>query len=144
MTVQKVLAAKGNAPSVFTIPPDATVQTAVEVLRDKHIGVVLVSDGDGRPKGILSERDVVRVLADDGARALDWPVEEVMTRDVVTCGRDDPIVTVMGKMSQGHLRHVPIVEDGRLYGMVSMTDVVRYRLDEVEQEAAHLRSYFAQ
>ncbi len=142
MTVQKILDNKRSGEQVYTIAPEATVMTAVEVLRDRRIGVVVVSNGDGRPTGILSERDVVRVIADDGTMVLDRPVTEVMTRNLITCSRGDTVASVMGKMSQGHMRHLPVVEDGRLCGMISMTDVVRYRLEEVEDEAAHLRSYF--
>ena len=142
MTVQRILDNKQRGQQVFTIAPEATVMTAVEVLRDRRIGVVVVSNGDGRPHGILSERDVVRVIADDGMMVLDRPVTEVMTRNLITCSRRDTVASVMGKMSQGHMRHLPVVEDGQLCGMISMTDVVRYRLEEVEDEAAHLRSYF--
>lgn len=142
MTVQRILEGKRGGTQVYTIAPEATVMTAVEVLRDRRIGVVVVTNGDGRPDGILSERDVVRVIADDGMLVLDRPVDEVMTRNLITCTRRDSVASVMGKMSQGHMRHLPVVEDGRLYGMISMTDVVRYRLEEVEDEAAHLRSYF--
>ena len=142
MTVQRILDAKQGGEQVYTIAPEALVMTAVEVLRDRRIGVVVVTNGDGRPLGILSERDVVRAIADDGVLVLNRPVEEVMTRNLVTCARRDSVASAMGKMSQGHIRHLPVVEDGRLCGMVSVTDVVRYRLDEVEDEAAHLRSYF--
>lgn len=141
MKVRDILAHKGSA--VVTVRPDTTVTTAVHRLMLERIGALVVSDDGVRLLGIVSERDIVRVVAERGADALapDVTVEEVMTRNVLTCGLDDTVKDLMTTMTQRRIRHLPVVENGRLAGMVSIGDVVKNRLEEVELEANVLREY---
>ena len=115
----------------------------VKILREKRIGVVVVSDDGKRVQGILSERDVVRWLADDGAAVLDRPARDLMTREVKTCKPKDQIADLMEQMSTHRIRHLPVVENGALGGMISIGDVVKYRLEEIEFEAEALKQYVA-
>ena len=142
MTVQKVLAVKGTR--VVTAKPQSTVMQIADLLRTERIGVVIISASGKTADGILSERDIVRAIADKGATALELPADKVMTREVVTCGKGDTVNSVMAKMNAGGFRHLPVVEDGELRGLISSTDVVRYRLEQAESEAEHLRSYISQ
>ena len=142
MTVQKVLAIKGTR--VVTAKPANTVMQIADLLRTERIGVVVISADGKSADGILSERDIVRAIADKGAAALELTADKVMTREVVTCGRSDTVNSVMAKMNTGGFRHLPVVEDGELRGLISSTDVVRYRLEQAETEAEHLRSYISQ
>lgn len=142
MTVQKVLAIKGTR--VVTAKPASTVMQIADLLRTERIGVVIISADGKTADGILSERDIVRAIADKGATALELSADRVMTREVVTCGRGDTVNSVMAKMNTGGFRHLPVVEDGELRGLISSTDVVRYRLEQAESEAEHLRSYISQ
>ncbi len=142
MTVQKVLAIKGTR--VVTAKPQSTVMQIADLLRTERIGVVIVSSDGKTADGILSERDIVRAIADKGAAALELTADKVMTREVVTCGQADTVNSVMAKMNTGGFRHLPVVEGGALRGLISSTDVVRYRLEQAESEAEHLRSYISQ
>ncbi|MBX6424760.1 MAG: CBS domain-containing protein [Variibacter sp.] len=139
MTVKAILKTKGH--SVHTIPPTATLAEAAKVLTERRIGAVVVTDADGAVVGMLSERDIVRTLAARGADALHIPVEEAMTRRVVTCRETDTVGDLMERMTNGKFRHVPVVENDRLIGIVSIGDVVKYRLNEIEAESNALREY---
>ena len=139
MTVQAILSRKGN--DVVTTDPHATLAEAVRVLSARRIGAVVVTGADRRIVGILSERDVVRVLGEKGPAALELPISEVMTRKVTTCSMRDTVAELMERMTAGKFRHVPVVEDGRLAGIVSIGDVVKWRVHEIEDESAALRDY---
>lgn len=141
MKVRDILAHKGSA--VVTVRPDTTVATAVHRLMLERIGALIVSDDGSRVLGIVSERDIVRVVAERGAEALapDLTVEEIMTRHVLTCGLEDTVKDLMTTMTQRRIRHLPVVESGKLVGIVSIGDVVKNRLEEVELEANVLREY---
>jgi CBS domain-containing protein len=137
MKVASILKAKGE--SVETIPPDTTISSAVWDLRVKSIGALVVSEDGTTMLGLISERDVVRGLAEHGAALLGLRVREVMSRSVITCAPEDSITRVMAEMTRHRVRHLPVVEQGRLRGIVSIGDVVKYRLDELEMEANILR-----
>jgi CBS domain-containing protein len=139
MTVSMILAAKGR--EVVSVEPNATLSAAVALLAAKRIGAVLVLGVDHRIVGILSERDIVRALAERGAGALDEPVSRVMTRKVSTCTEGETIASIMERMTEGKFRHVPVVEQGRLVGMVSIGDVVKQRVAEMERDSAAMRDY---
>ena len=139
MTVKAILSRKGN--DVVTAEPSASLAEVVRVLSARRIGAVVVTGADRRIVGILSERDVVRVLGEQGPAALDQPISEVMTRKVTTCGMRDTVSELMERMTEGKFRHVPVVEDGRLAGIVSIGDVVKWRVHEIEDESAALRDY---
>jgi CBS domain-containing protein len=139
MNVKNILAAKGG--SVISIEPTATLATAVQTLADNKIGALLVLGPDRRLVGILSERDIVRVLAQHGASVLEQPLAQVMTRKVVTCSQSETIGGIMERMTRGKFRHVPVLEQEQVVGVVSIGDVVKYRLQEIESESAALRDY---
>jgi CBS domain-containing protein len=139
MIVKHILAAKGG--NVISIEPTATLGTAVTTLADNRIGALLVLGPDRRLIGILSERDIVRVLAEQGPGVLDQPLAQVMTRKVVTCSESETIVGIMERMTRGKFRHVPVIEQDQVIGVVSIGDVVKYRLQEMEQESGALRDY---
>lgn len=141
MNVETILRNKGNW--VATIRPDVTVAEAVDMLNRERIGAIVVSeDGEG-VDGILSERDIVIALAGDGADLLARPVGEIMTRTVITCDPNDSVGELMAEMTNRRIRHFPVVADGRLCGIVSIGDLVKSRLDEVEFEANSMRSFIA-
>jgi CBS domain-containing protein len=139
MTVNDILALKGS--QVITIEPTATLEAAVEMLAQRRIGALVVTGADCRIVGILSERDIVRVLGEKGTAVLGSPVAEAMTRKVVTCTQGETIAEIMERMTGGKFRHVPVVEQGRLVGIVSIGDVVKARLSELEHEHDALRDY---
>ena len=139
MTVKAILSRKGN--DVVTAEPSATLAEAVRILAARRIGALVVTGADRRIVGILSERDVVRVLGEKGPSALDSPIAEVMTRKVTTCGMSDTVSELMEGMTEGKFRHVPVVDQGRLAGIVSIGDVVKWRVHEMEDESAALRDY---
>jgi CBS domain-containing protein len=138
MTVHAILESKGH--QVVSVQPDVTVADAVKILGEKRIGAILVMTGSSI-EGIFSERDVVRVLAERGASILQEPVNKVMTRKVVTCGRTETVSGLMEKMTQGKFRHLPVVEDGRVIGIISIGDIVKRRVMEYEKEQEALRDY---
>lgn len=141
MTVEHILRGKGS--DVITAPPSTPLGAVAAILREKRIGALVISQ-DGRGiDGILSERDIVAALADHGAQALDAPASTAMTRDVVTCSRRDSVQDLMTVMTDRRIRHLPVAEEGALAGMISIGDVVKARLAEVEAEAAALRDYIA-
>ena len=139
MTVNDILSQKGN--QVLTIEPAATLAAAVETLAQRRIGALVVTGADHRIVGIISERDIVRVLHEKGTTVLGTQVAEAMTRRVVTCDRNETIAEIMERMTGGKFRHVPVVEHGRLAGIVSIGDVVKARLSELEHEQDALREY---
>ncbi len=139
MTVKAILSRKGS--DVVTADPNATLAEAVRILAARRIGAVVVTGADRRSVGIRSERDVVRVLGDKGPSALDSPIGEAMTRKVTTCSMRDTVAELMERMTDGKFRHVPVVEDGRLAGIVSIGDVVKWRVHEIEDESDALRDY---
>ena len=139
MTVKSILSTKGG--DLFSIEPTATLDNAVKLLAKHRIGALLVLGPDRRVIGILSERDIVRVLAEQGAEVLTKPLSQVMTRKVVTVGPTETVGVIMERMTLGKFRHVPVVEQEQVVGIISIGDVVKYRLHEMEQESAALRDY---
>lgn len=139
MTVSRILQEKGG--EIVTIPPHATLSDAVARLARHHIGAIVVVDDQMAVEGIISERDVVRLLGERGTEALSAPLESVMTRAVVTCSAEETIPTIMERMTRGRFRHVPVVDGDRLVGIISIGDVVKYRVEEMEREQAALRQY---
>ena len=135
--IKHLLAQKDQ--TVITIAETDTLSAAVQILRDKRIGALVVTNSNGDLTGILSERDIVRKLAETPGQTLPQTVAENMTRDVVTCGTQDTLVEVLRSMSEGRFRHMPVVEAGMLKGMVTIGDVVNYRLNELEHEALQLK-----
>jgi len=141
MTVAAMLAEKGR--DVATTLAEKSIRDAVRELAVHRIGaLVVVEDGD-RVVGIISERDIVRAIARSGAEVLSGSVASIMTRDVVTCTSGETIDSVMARMTRGRFRHLPVVEGGRLAGIVSIGDVVKARIEKVEREAAEMRTYIA-
>jgi CBS domain-containing protein len=139
MTVSVILAGKSR--DVATIEPSATLSAAVGMLAEKRIGALLILGADHRVVGVLSERDIVRALAERGAEALGEPVSRTMTRNVSTCTEKETISSIMERMTEGKFRHVPVVEQGRLVGIVSIGDVVKHRVREMEQDSAAMHDY---
>ena len=139
MTVMSILSRKGH--DVLTIEPTAALSAAIKLLAERRIGALVVTGADHRIVGIISERDIVRVLVERGTEMLQSSVSEVMTRKVVSCGQNETIAEIMGRMTAGKFRHVPVVEQGRLVGIVSIGDVVKARLEELEKEQDALRDY---
>ncbi len=139
MIVKSILATKGG--DVVSIEPTATLETAVHKLAKHRIGALLVLGPDNRVVGILSERDVVRVMAERGAGVLSEPLSQVMTRKVVTSGQTATVASLMELMTTGKFRHIPVVEQERVLGVVSIGDIVKYRLREIEEESTALRDY---
>jgi CBS domain-containing protein len=139
MTVSIILAGKGR--DVVSIEPNASLASAVSLLTEKHIGALVILGAGHRIAGILSERDIVRALAERGAAALGEPVSQVMTRKVSTCTENETVVGIMERMTDGKFRHVPVVDQGQLVGIVSIGDVVKHRLGEMERESAAMRDY---
>jgi len=139
MTVKTIMSRKGS--NVVTIEPSATLKSAVATLAEHRIGAVIITGADRQVAGILSERDIVRALAQRGAAALEETVGQIMTRKVVTCTESDTVGNIMELMTGGKFRHLPVVERSRLVGIISIGDVVKYRLEEMEQESKALRDY---
>ena len=128
---------------MVTTRPDATIAEVAKLLKAKRIGAVVVTDADGGLCGIISERDLARGLADHGADLLTLRVGDLMTATVSTCSPDDGIDQLMQQMTEGRFRHLPVVEDGRMIGIISIGDVVKHRLQELEQEAHMLHDYIS-
>jgi CBS domain-containing protein len=141
MTVSIILA--GKAREVFTIEPNASLAAAVRLLAEKRVGVALILGVDRRIAGILSERDIIRALAERGAGVLDEPVSQFMTRKVSTCNESETVSNVMERMTSGKFRHVPVVDQGRLVGIVSIGDVVKHRLHQMERDSAAMHDYIS-
>ena len=139
MNVETILRNKGNW--VATIRPDATIAEAVDMLHKERIGAIVVSEDGAGVDGILSERDIVKAVSAGGAAALEEKITARMTREVITCGPQDTMAELMGRMTAGRFRHLPVVENGRLVGIISIGDVVKHRLAEMERESSALRDY---
>jgi CBS domain-containing protein len=141
MSVARILATKGR--EVVTTQPHRTLREAAEVLAARGIGAVVVSDVQGSVHGILSERDIVRAIGRGGPTALDDAVSVHMTPRVVTTTEAESVYETMERMNNGRFRHLPVLKDGKLAGIVSIGDVVRFRLAEMEHEHSALREYIA-
>jgi len=140
MKVEGILRSKGA--KVVTVKPDASVANVVQTLREHQIGALVVTEDGRSVLGIISERDVVRGLGERGPRILEMRVSDLMTRVVFTCGRDDTVKHLMSEMTRRRIRHLPIVADGALCGIISIGDVVKSRLDELELETNVLREAY--
>ncbi len=140
MTVRAILSGKGG--DVTSVLPDSTVAEAVKLLAAHRIGAVPVTDETG-VIGIFSERDVIYCLAREGAAALHKKVADVMTSPALTVDTDAPVMSALSMMSRRRIRHLPVVEGGSMVGFVSIGDLVKYRIDKIEAEAAALRDYIA-
>ena len=138
MTVRAILDTKGH--QILSVEPDARLAAAVKILGERKIGAVLVMS-QGRLEGILSERDIVRVLGERGAAALEEPVAQVMTRKVVTCKETDTVAELMEIMTTGKFRHLPVLENNKVVGLISIGDIVKWRVREYETEQEALRDY---
>ena len=131
-----------NSAEVFTAAPEDSVRDLLRSLADHNVGALVVVAGDA-VAGVVSERDVVRRLAADGADILDRPVREIMTTEVVTCASSDPIDRVAETMTQRRIRHMPVVDEGRLAGIVSIGDVVSHRMRQLESDRGQLEQYIS-
>ena len=139
MIVKSIVETKGG--DVVTLEPSVSLDAAAKLLAERRIGAVVVLGADDRLVGILSERDIVRAISQRGGAALQEPVSQVMTRKVVTCTLDETLHSIMERMTAGKFRHVPVIEQGRLVGIISIGDVVKHRIVEMEQESDALKSY---
>src|SRR5215468_6389710 len=140
MKISDVLKGKGSR--VITMRPDSTIGTVIRRMRLERIGAVIISPDGKSVMGILSERDILHALAEHGATLLGLKAEDLMTHEVVACSREDTLQSVMVKMTQRRIRHLPVVEQGQLVGIVSIGDAVKSRLEEVELEANVLRDSY--
>ena len=140
MTIHAILA--GRDPAIHSVTGDATVGSVIELLTDKRIGAVPVLK-DGVAVGIFSERDLVRLMSSYGPEALDRTLDEVMTKSPVTCDPTMAVIGALSQMTQKRIRHLPVVDGGQLVGFVSIGDLVKYRIDRIEAEAAAMRDYIA-
>jgi CBS domain-containing protein len=138
MTVRAILDSKGH--QIQSVEPDARLSVAIKALGERKIGALLVMN-KGRLDGILSERDIVRVLGERGAAVLEEPVSAVMTRKVISCKQSDTVSAIMEMMTLGKFRHLPVVEDGKVVGLISIGDIVKQRVQEYESEQEALRDY---
>jgi len=141
MQVRHILERKGR--EVVTTSPETTLEEAARLLKSHRIGALVVTDGDGRVLGIVSERDIVNALAEHGAVCGERPVSEVMTEDLAVCTPEDTTDTLMEVMTRQRVRHLPVIEDGRLAGIVSIGDVVKSRMEEIAFEAEQMKMYIA-
>lgn len=141
MTIRSILDSKGR--DVVTMTSTESLAAAIKTLGQHRIGAVVISDGGGRIGGILSERDVVRAIANKGAAALELPISAVMTAKVQTCTESATVHGVMEQMTAGRFRHLPVEEGGVLVGLISIGDVVKRRIQEVEREAEDMKAYIS-
>ncbi len=141
MTVAQILTRKGSA--VITVAPSETLHGVVDLLAKNRIGAVVVDDGKGGIAGIVSERDVVRALSQHGGGAMGKTVADIMTKKVRTCTPQDTEGELMGLMTEHRIRHLPVLEGGKLAGMISIGDVVKLRIESIEREAEEMKSYIA-
>ena len=138
MTVRAILDSKGH--QIQSVEPDVKLAATIKILAERKIGAVLVMS-KGQIEGILSERDIVRVLGERGAAVLDEPVSAVMTRKVISCKQSDTVSSIMETMTSEKFRHLPVIEEGRVVGLISIGDVVKWRVREYEMEQEALREY---
>ncbi len=141
MSVSTML--EGKPKSIITASPDDTVAKAAQLLAKHRIGAVIICDKSGSVKGILSERDIVRDIAHDGAAVLESLVSRSMTKNVLSCKREDSINSVMEIMTEKHFRHMPVTENGKLVGVISIGDVVKCKIEQAEKDAEELMNYIA-
>lgn len=141
MTVSAILSTKGG--EIISTTPDATLESAARTLADNKIGALIVLHDGGKVCGIVSERDIVRLVASGGASALGSPVDSCMTQKVVSCTSDESIDSVMEKMTKGKFRHVPVIDNGHLSGIISIGDVVKLKIQQAERDAEELKRYIA-
>ncbi len=141
MTVKAILEMKGH--NVFTLGPNEKLSEAIRILADHRIGALVVTNGDRKIVGIISERDIVRVIGKEGAAALDFTVRQAMTPRVKICNEHHTVNEVMEIMTKGRFRHLPVEKDGHLDGIVSIGDVVKRRIEDVEREAEEIKQYIA-
>ncbi len=141
MNVDSILKTKGNV--VVTVAPGEKISVAAAKLKHEKIGALVVSEDRIGVSGILSERDIARALADHGAGLGELAVGDLMTRNVITCAPDDTVEELMTTMTERRIRHLPVMADGALCGIISIGDVVKNRLEEIQREAESLRAYIA-
>ena len=141
MTVKAILEVKGH--DVLTLGPNEKLSEAIRILAERRIGALVITNGDRKIVGILSERDIVRVLAKEGTAALDTPVRSAMTPKVKSCKENHTVNELMEIMTTGRFRHLPVEKNGLLDGIVSIGDVVKRRIEDVEREAEEIRAYIA-
>ncbi len=141
MAVSHILGVKGR--NVFTVRPNDTVEAVAKLLGEKRIGAVVVTDLAGHISGIVSERDVVRHIALEGAGVLHKLASTIMTKNVLTCQDGDSEQELMAMMTSKRIRHLPVVKDGKLNGMISIGDVVKFRIEAIEREAEEMKAYIA-
>ena len=139
MIVKSIIDNKGH--TVVTLEPSASLDAAAKVLAERRIGAVVVLGADARLVGILSERDIVRAIAERGTGAMQEQVAQVMTRKVATCTLEETLHSIMERMTAGKFRHLPVIEQGKLVGIISIGDVVKHRIVEMEQESDALKTY---
>ena len=138
MTIQAILANKGR--EVATVGPEATLAEAIATLGEKRIGALPVVEG-GEVRGIISERDVIYCLRDRGADVLHWPVSRIMSSPAITVEPQTPVLAALATMTQRRVRHLPVLERGELAGIVSIGDLVKHRMERIEEEAEAMRTY---
>jgi CBS domain-containing protein len=141
MLVSQVLKAKGDL--VFTASPRESVDDVAAMLNTRRVGAIVILDGDRTVVGIVSERDVVRIVAEQGATGLSQPVADCMTHDVVFAKPTEAVDAILGRMTDRRVRHLPVCADGRLIGIVSIGDLVKAKIAETVAEAEGLRAYIA-
>ena len=141
MSIAHILNDKGR--EVITTKPDATVSEVALLLTKHDIGAVVISNDTATVLGIVSERDIVRVISKNGSHALQLHAADIMTTNVYTAHPDDRETELMALMTERHIRHVPVMQDGRLAGMISIGDVVKQRIEEIEREAAEMKAYIS-
>ncbi len=141
MTVKAILDKKGY--DVFTLGPNEKLSQAIHLLAEHRVGALVITNGDRKIVGILSERDIVRIVAKEGAAALDLPVRTAMTPKVNICNENHTVNELMEIMTTGRFRHLPVEKDGLLLGIVSIGDVVKRRIEDIEREAEEIRAYIA-
>lgn len=141
MIISSILANKGN--NVITADPDSPVGAIAKTLADNRIGAIVITDTAGKVCGIVSERDIVRQVASSGASALDQAISQCMTKKVISCDSQSTIDEVMGIMTRNKFRHIPVIEGGKLSGIISIGDVVKHKIEQAEREAAELKQYIA-
>ena len=139
MSVRAILSNKGR--DVAIVDPNTDLMSAARQMSERHIGALVVLGVDARVGGIISERDIIHALAQRGPAALSEPVSKVMTRKVATCSENETIPAIMERMTAGKFRHVPVVEGDRLVGIISIGDVVKHRIEEIEHETEALKDY---
>ena len=141
MTVAAILGEKGN--NVLTASPSTTIEQIAKTLGSKKIGAIVIVDDGDKVCGIVSERDVVRHLANMGASVLDTEVSECMTHKVISCSQSDTVDDVMAQMTKNRFRHLPVIENGKLVGIISIGDVVKRKIEKAERDAEDLKKYIA-